>query len=244
MARGPSQWDTLGLKPDRGVIGAMIALTLIWLVFAVGGRAVQLFYLEHLILRPRAAFGWEPWQLLTSGFVNVQLRDVFFVAVSLIFFGNPIEQQLGEKTFWKVFIGGAIGGAIFAAALGRLIAPNAHFTGSQPAVTALLMAFGALWGGQQVRAYGVMQMSARTMAWIFVAITAATYLFALGDDWQQALLGLAAMTGAALAGWLLTRRGGMDVGGSLDRMKMWRLKRRYKVLTGGRDTPPNKRWLN
>jgi hypothetical protein len=106
------------------------------------------------------------------------------------------------------------------------------------------MAFGALWGGQQVRAYGVMQMSARTMAWIFVGITAATYLFALSDDWQQALLGLAAMVGAALAGWLLTRRGGMDIGGSIDRMRMWRLKRRYKVLTGGRDQPPNKRWLN
>jgi hypothetical protein len=96
-----------------------------------------------------------------------------------------------------------------------------------------------------VRAYGVMQMSARTMAWIFVGITAATYLFALTDDWRQALLGLAAMTGAALAGWLLTRRGGIDVGGSLDKMRMWRLKRRYKVLTGGREsTPPDKRWLN
>jgi membrane associated rhomboid family serine protease len=239
----------MGLKPDRGVIGAMVALTLIWLLFAVGGADVHAFYIQHLILRPRMAFGWEPWQLLTSGFVNVQLRDVFFVAVSLIFFGNPIEQQLGARTFWKVFIGGAIGGAIAASLLGRLIAPDAHMTGSQPAVTALLMAFGALWGGQQVRAYGVMQMSARTMAWIFVAITAATYVFALADDWRQALLGLAAMTGAALAGWLLTRRGGIDLGGSLDRMKMWRLKRRYRVLTGGRaagprDTPPDKRFLN
>ena len=86
--------------------------------------------------------------------------------------------------------------------------------------------------------------NARTMAWIFVAITAATYLFALADDWRQALLGLAAMSGAALAGWLLTRRGGIDLGGSLDRMKMWRLKRRYRVLSGGRDAPPDKRWLN
>ncbi len=237
----------MGLKPDRGVIGAMVTLTLIWLLYALGGNEVRAFYVQHLILRPRMALGWEPWQLLTSGFVNVQLRDVFFVAVSLIFFGNPIEQQLGARTFWKVFIGGAIGGAVFAAALGRLIAPDAFVTGSQPAVTALLMAFGTLWGGQQVRAYGVMQMSARTMAWIFVAITAATYLFALGDDWRQALLGLAAMSGAALAGWLLTRRGGIDLGGvgrSFDRMKMWRLKRRYRVLTGGRDSPPKNRWLN
>jgi membrane associated rhomboid family serine protease len=244
MARGPSQLEMMGLKPDRGVITAMVLLTVIWLVFAVGGMDVRAFYIQHLILHPRTGLGWEPWQLLTGGFINVQLRDVFFVAVSLIFFGNPIEQQLGARTFWKVFIGGAIGGAIFAAALGRLIAPDAPVVGSQPAVTALLMAFGALWGGQQVRAYGVMQMSAKTMAWIFVGITAATYLFALGDDWRQALLGLAAMTGAALAGWLLTRRGGIDLGGSLDRMKMWRLKRRYRVLNGGRDTPPNKRWLN
>ncbi|MCU1280984.1 MAG: rhomboid family intrarane serine protease [bacterium] len=235
----------MGLKPDRGVIGALVALFAIWLVFAAGGEAVRLFYVQHLVLRPRLALGWEPWQLLSSGFVNVQLRDVFFVGVSLIFFGNPIEQQLGPRMFWKVFVGGAIGGALAAALLGRLIAPDAHMTGSQPAVTALLMAFGALWGGQQVRAYGVMQMSARTMAWIFVGITAATYLFAITDDWQQALLGLAAMSGAALAGWLISRRGGISVGGSLDKMRMWRLKRRYRVLSGGRDTGgTDKRWLN
>jgi hypothetical protein len=36
----------------------------------------------------------------------------------------------------------------------------------------------------------------------------------------------------------------MDLGGSLDRMRMWRLKRRYKVLTGGRDTSGGKCWLN
>ncbi len=144
----------MGLKPDRGVIGAMVALTLIWLVFAASGSAVRLFYIEHLVLKPRLAFGPEPWQLLTSGFVNLQLRDVFFVAVSLIFFGNPIEQQLGARTFWKVFIGGAIGGAIFAAGFGRLIAPDTHVTGSQPAVTALLMAFGGAVGrpaGQRLR---------------------------------------------------------------------------------------------
>ena len=227
----------MGLKPDRGVIGAMVALTSSGSSSPSAAMDVRAFYMQHLILRPRMALGWEPWQLLTSGFVNVQLRDVFFVAVSLIFFGNPIEQQLGARTFWKVFIGGAIGGAhLRGRARAARSRPTRTSTGSQPAVTALLMAFGALWGGQQVRAYGVMQMSARTMAWIFVAITAATYLFALGDDWQQALLGLAAMTGAALAGWLLTRRGGIDLGGSaLDRMKMWRLKRRYRVLTGGRD---------
>src|SRR4051812_26359801 len=110
MARGPSQWQMMGLKPDRGVISALVALTAIWLVFAAGGETVRMFFVQHLILRPRLALGWEPWQLVTSGFVNVQLRDVFFVAVSLIFFGNPIEQQLGARTFWKVFIGGAIGG--------------------------------------------------------------------------------------------------------------------------------------
>ena len=90
-------------------------------------------------------------------------------------------------------------------------------------------------------------MSATTMTWIFVGINALSYLQVMRVDWRIGVIGLCAMTGAALAGWLLSRRGGISLsglGGSFDRMRMWRLKRRYRVLTGGRDSRDDKRWLN
>jgi len=241
MARfSGGQWSAL--KPERGVMTLMIVLTAICLVINLAGGAVAPLF-GHLILRPRTAIGWEPWQLVTNAFIEPDFIDLLLTFVMLIFFGNPIEQRMGTRGFWKLFLGGVIGGSLLAAGVGRFIAPDAPLAGAQPALTALLVGFGALWAGQQVRAYGVAQMSATTMTWIFVGINVLVCLKAMRVDWRLGLVSLCAVAGAALAGWLLTRRGGIDLGGSLDRMKMWRLKRRYKVLSGGREGS-GKRWLN
>jgi len=173
-----------------------------------------------------------------------QKRSPLLIAAYCTFGGAVMALVLGAGAFWKIFLGGIVGGSVLAAAVGRILAPNVPIASAQPAMTALLVAFGALWSGQQVRAYGVAQMSATTMTWIFVGINVLVCFKAMSVNWQAGLLELCAVAGAALAGWLLTRRGGLDIRGSFDRMRMWRLKRRYRVLTGGRDAPPNKRWLN
>lgn len=233
----------MGLKPDRGVLSAMIVLAAVWLVFAVGGQALA-WLLPHLVLVPGRAIGPEPWQIVTNGFIEDGFIRVILTCVMLIFFGNPLEQRLGAAGFWKIFVGGMIGGSLLAALVGKLIAPNVPLAGAQPATTALLVAFGVLWARQPVMAYGLAQMSATTMTWIFVGINALSYLEVMRMDWRVGVLGLCAMSGAAIAGWLLARRGGVDLGGSLDKMRMWRLKRRYRVLTGGRDGRDDKRFLN
>ncbi len=252
MARGPSQWRQLGLKPERSVIAAMIGLTVIWLALRlVGSMALY----RHVLLTPRLAIGREPWQLLSSGFVHLGLGQLVMTLVMLIFFGNPIEQMMGERAFWRVFAGGAVGGALAAGLVGRLIAPDAMVPIYIASTTGLLMAFGAAWRGQPVMAYGIAQMRASTMAWIFFGISVVSVLAQIEDvSWRIVVLELAGLAGAAAAGWFLA--GGQGRGGSLrdsfDRLRMWRLRRRYRVLTGGRDArdqaggddrgPP--RWMN
>lgn len=235
----------MGLKPDRGVIAAMIGLAVVWLFFAVGGPVVQAFYAEHLILTPRLGLGREPWQLLTSGFVHVRGADLVWTVVGLLFFGNPIEQQLGERAFWKVFVGGAIAGAIGAALLGRFLLPGVAIPVTMGSTTALLMAFGAAWRTQPVMAYGVAQMRASSLAWVFLGITVLMVLLS-GLPWRAVAVELAAVLAAAAAGWFLTARGGGfgNMRGSFDRMRMWRLKRRYRVLSGGRSAHDDNRYLN
>src|SRR3954467_4784536 len=103
--RPPSQWQSLGLKPDRGVLSLLIALAVMTLFFELGGaRAGQL--LEHLIVVPRLAIGPEPWQILTSGFIHPPFGDLLMTAIMLIFFGNQLEARFGAKTFLKVYAGG------------------------------------------------------------------------------------------------------------------------------------------
>ncbi len=243
MARGPSRYQLTALRPERGVLGAMIALAAVWLVFTIGGSALA-WLLPHLVLFPGRAIGPEPWQILTNGFIESDFIDILLTCVMLIFFGNPLEQRYGARFFWKIFVGGMVGGSLLAALVGRFVAPEVPLAGAQPATTALLVAFGVMWAGQPVMAYGVAQMSATTMTWIFVGINALSYLRVMRVDWRIGVLGLCAMSGAALAGWLLARRGRIGLGGSIDKLRMWRLKRRYRVLTGGRDARDDKRWLN
>jgi membrane associated rhomboid family serine protease len=235
----------LGLKPDRGVLGMLIALALITAFFELGG-IVAAQVLEHVILTPRLAIGREPWQLLTSGFIHPTFGDLLMTAIMLIFFGNQLEQRFGAATFVKVYAGGAVAATLAAALVGRLIAPDAHIPTSMATSTALLMAFGAAWRGQPTMAYGMAQMRASSLAWIFLGINV---LVIIAQGRSLGLVGvilmLSAIGGAAAAGWFLvsTPGGGKSGGlrGSLDRMKMWRLRRRYRVLNGGRD---DKRYLN
>lgn len=235
----------MGLKPDRGVITAMVGLALIWLIFALGGMAVQAFYAEHLVLTPRLALGREPWQLLTSPFVHFQAGDLVWTAVGLLFFGNPIEQQLGRRSFWKVFLVGGVAGAVGAALVGRLLLPNAALPVTMASTTALLMAFGAAWRSQPVHAYGVVQMRASSLAWVFLGITVLMVLTS-GLPWQAIAVEMGGILAAAAAGWFLVAPGGFgNVRGSLDRVKWWRIRRRYRVLSGGRSgNDEGKRYWN
>src|SRR5262245_12825303 len=186
MARRPSQFQLMGLKPDRSVIAALVGLTVIWLAFALGGDLVKEFYERHLLVTPNRALGPEPWQLLTGGFIHLRLGELFMTAVMLIFFGNPIEQQMGEGAFWKIFIGGNIAAALAAALVGRLLAPHIPMPLSSAGTSALLLGFGAAWGSQPVMAYGLAQMRARTMAFIFFGITVIACLVQL-DNRQEGM---------------------------------------------------------
>lgn len=245
--RGPSQWEQLGLKPDRGVIALLVALVVVSLVYFLGGAVVQQFYVEHLALRPRTAIGREPWQLVTSSFLDVGLRQILFTAITLLFFGNLVERQLGAAGFWKIFLAGAVGGGLLGALVGRALSPDAMLAGSQAATLALLTAYAVLIDRQPVNAYGMGPVRGSLIAWIWVGIS---FLMIVPElftpQWREVLVQVAALVGAGLAGWIVARRGrGFDLRGSLDRMKMWRLKRRYRVLTGGRESRDNNgRWLN
>jgi membrane associated rhomboid family serine protease len=239
------QLEQYGLVPDRGVIGLIVALVVVSLVFYGGGAVVQQFFGEHLVLRPHDAIGWQPWQIVTYSFLDIQLKQILFTAITLLFFGNFVEQSLGARGFWKIFFAGAIGGGLVAGLLGRLIAPDTALLGSQGATTALLTAYAALMGNRRVNAYGLAMMNGALIAWIWVGISVVLIVADLfGPFWQTVLLQLFAVVGGGAAGWLVARRGGLDLGGSLDKMRMWRLKRRYRVLTGGRDSRDDKRWLN
>jgi membrane associated rhomboid family serine protease len=245
--RPPSQFEQLGLKPDRGVLGTLIVLGVITVFFEVGGRAAQSLY-GHVVLTPALGIGPEPWQILTSGFVTPTLSQLLMTAISMIFFGNQIEARYGARAFLKVFIGGGIAATLAAAIVGRLIAPDVPVPTALATGTALLMAFGSGWSQQRVMAYGAAEMRASTLAWVFLGVNVLFILFGVRQmGVVNVILMLSAIAGAGVAGWFLIKSPGGRSGGlrdGLDRVRLWRLRRRYTVLQGGRGGRNDKTYLN
>jgi membrane associated rhomboid family serine protease len=241
--------EQYGLVPDRGVISILVVLGVIWLLFRLLGGALGPL-LAHLVLFPARGIGPEPWQLLTNFFINLEGGQILMTAVTLLFFGNAVERTLGARGVWKTFIAGGIGGSIAAGLIGRLILPQAPILGSTGAATAMLTAFAACAGNYRVSLFGAGEMRPATMAWIWLGISVlfAVVQFIDGAPWQQLVISLFLFAGAAAAGWFVgggrRRRGGIDLGGSLDKLRLWRLRRRYRVLSGGRDSRDTEKYLN
>ena len=222
----------MGLRPSPGVVGVLVALVAAYAALHFSDRR---FALAHLALIPRRALGPEPWQLFTSAFVHVGFGALLSSCVAIWFFGTPVEQRAGRGYLFKVLVGGTLLGGLASAALGRVIAPNAIVTGAVGASMASIAAFAAVYGSTPIMFFGVQQMKASTTSYIFLAISGVMFLW--DGDW----LGFA----AAAAGTAWGMWGGVVGFGrartAYDRFRLWRLRRRYKVISGGRDT---KRYLN
>ena len=225
---GDSQWS--GVRPARTILIILAVLAAVFVVDALLGRPA--FVREHLALRPRRALGPEPWQLFTSAFLHLQIGALLSTAITFWFFGSPVEQQLGRAGLLRVLLFGTFAGSVATAALGWVIAPNAVVAGAGPASTALLAAFGVAYSSQPLSIFGVQQMRASTLAIVFLAISGVLYLSNLD------FLGLAGAAAGAGAGALTAMRG-FDLGRKTTRWReqfnRWRIRRRYKVLPGGRD---------
>jgi membrane associated rhomboid family serine protease len=238
MSRVPARdnpvWVSLRPTPTLlAIIGAWFGIFL--LVRFTGWGA---FVLAHLVLTPALALGPEPWQLITSGMVHLRFGAVLSSAVGLWLFGTQVEYNLGRNRFLQIVFGSLFFGALTVAVVGRIVAPyGLLFMGARPATMGMLAAYAVLYAGVPMSIFGgTRPISGAWLALVFIGIDV---LIDLTDgNWAQLLAGV----GAALFGWLFMRRrrgGGLRT--LLDRLHLWRTRRRYRVISGGRDT---KRYLN
>jgi membrane associated rhomboid family serine protease len=235
------------LTPQRGVITLLAVYLASWALINLGGEPVQAFVSRHLLLTPRHAIGLEPWQLVTNAFVIDDLESVFFLSITLIFFGNAVERLLGAGRLWKIYIAGIFGGSLLWALFARALWPDLTIAVTSAAGTAVLVAYAAQLSRQQVSLFGGAPVSGGMIAWIWIGIAVIGALFRVAKGhWLSALVDIVGMLGGGIAGWLMVRGGSLGLGGikdTLDRVKMWRLRRRYKVISGGRSSD-DKSYLN
>jgi membrane associated rhomboid family serine protease len=214
------------------ILGTLAVMTAMYLVLSLLHQPQ--WAMAHLVLTPRRALGPEPWQLVTSALVHLHLGSLLSTAIALWFFGAPVEQRLGPGRFAVLLVAATIVGSTVSAALGRLIAPDALVSGAGPAGLAVIAAFGVAFGDLPVSFFGLSQLRAAACAALFLGLSAVFYL--MSSDW----LGLAgafagAGVGVLVASPRLSQLGEMSARWR-GRWRKWRIRRRYRVIPGGRDS--------
>ena len=86
----------------------------------------------------------QPWTFFTYMFVHGGLLHLLFNSLGLYFFGPPLEEKLGGRSFLFYYLYCGVGAAIFALALSGLFRVD-PFIGSSGAVLGLLLAFALFW---------------------------------------------------------------------------------------------------
>lgn len=229
----------LGSKilPGCATVFAVFATT--FLLSLVPG--VDDFIDAKCLLVPELAIGRQPWRLLTAPLIVLSPFALVFIGLLLWSIGAAIEQRIKARRFvaWSAAV--LLTASLTVALLGRLHALTKSAAGQlpipiegAPIFGMVLLGFAQLYGGLQVRMWGVDQLtSGRTLAGFFIAIGLVADV--LRGQWE--LLGANLLT-LALTFVLLTDHGGQSVWSVWKTLRSklpskGRRPRKFEVIDGG-----------
>jgi membrane associated rhomboid family serine protease len=212
-----------------------------FIVYAFAGGPA--FVRDHLALTPVAAVRrFEVWQVVTAVWFHVSGLALFGSLIGLFIIGPLLERPWGGRRFLTFFVVTGVLANLGAALVGGLFGWQQVLGGCGPSLVALLIAFGLMYRRQQVLFFGVAPMRGLHIAlfltglWVLLAVLAADFVAVAA---YAAAAGLGALLGTGR--WSLDGVLGR-IARAWERLRQRRLRRRYKVLEGGRSD--RKRYLN
>lgn len=154
----------------------MAALGAVFILQQINDVYLRLPIYDWLALSPDGLAHGRIWQLLTYQFLHGGAGlGLFHIACNLIglwFFGRYVEQRLGRKTFWGVYLAGGTAGGLLQAALGWVF--PAHFgnavVGASAGVCALLAVFALLETEAFILVFFVLPMRAVTLFYVMLGV--------------------------------------------------------------------------
>lgn len=148
------------------------------------------------------SLGFQPWQLLTYGFLHGGFGHLFFNGIALYQFGSRLEYLWGPKKYLIFFLVCVAGAGLCQLLFMALVPQSAGPTlGASGGVYGLLLAYGLLFPRERVMLLiPPIPMSARTLVIAFGALS----LF-MGVTGTAGGIAHFAHLGGMLFGWLLIR---------------------------------------
>ena len=147
---------TLSFPPfTRAVIWLLGINTAVFLALeAFGTRDVINWVYANLGLVPRTTvFHFAIWQIVTYSFIHITFWHWFGNMLGIWMFGSTFESAWGMRRFLELFFVGVIGAALTTIVLSFahiLSNPNTPTVGASGGVFAILMAFGLVFGENEI----------------------------------------------------------------------------------------------
>jgi membrane associated rhomboid family serine protease len=189
----------------------------------------------HLAVGPRLFVG-EYWQLVTAIFLHLDPQSLFWNVVGIWWAGADVERAQGTRRMLALFVvGGILTNLAYAVVERHTFGEGAIFGGASFAVLTLIAAWGRIYDRTPMSFFGVFSLQARHLAMALIAWSVVAALAGPVVNWAS----LAATAVAALVGLVGATPRGFD--GLWDALKLRRLRRRYRVIDGGR---PPKKYVN
>ena len=218
MAYNPGVSNPFGFVVTPWVKKLLIANGVAFLLTAViPGLREQLIFIPALIF-PRF------WTIATYMFVHVGLFHLLFNMLALFFFGPPLEERWGSRTFVRFYFLAGAGGALLS-----LLFPNQAIAGASGAVYGIMVAFAMYWPENPIYIWGILPVKAK---WLVAFLVGLSTFYAISGG-QAGTAHLAHLGGAIAAfAYLRSPWAPSEWGNSYGRPKKRRRPRTWNVLAG------------
>lgn len=151
------------------------------------------------------AYAFQPWQLLTYGFMHGGVMHLLFNMLVLFMFGAPLEQVWGARRFTWFYLLCIVGAGLCQIAMGAWMVSQGERAyptlGASGGVLGLVLAYGMIFPRQKVMIFPIPFFIPAKVA---VALVGAFALFA-GVTGSMPGVAHFAHLGGMLTGWLLIR---------------------------------------
>jgi len=202
---------TLSFPPFYGAVKTLVLLNvgiyfLQLLLEAFAGKLAG--YFGYLALVPVAVTHGYIYQVVTYGFLHVSFWHILFNMLALWMFGAQLESGWGKRQFYEFYFFCLICAALvtivvsYTGILG--VSPGIPTEGASGAIFGLIVAFGMLYGEQEVFMFPLpVSIKAKYMAIVLVLVELA---LALGNSHGSGeSVAYSAHLGGALFGWIYVR---------------------------------------
>ncbi|HEX2209865.1 MAG TPA: rhomboid family intramembrane serine protease [Longimicrobium sp.] len=158
------------------IINTALYVAVLFLRFGSGLSVVR----EYLAFQP-ADFLTRPWTLVTYAFFHAGVMHLLGNMLMLFFFGPPLEERWGSRSFLRVYLLAAAGGALFSV-LFAFLDPASYIVGASGATLGLLLAFAMIWPDMEIHIWGIFPVKAKWLVAVLIFINLAMALEGSGGQ--------------------------------------------------------------